>query len=82
MPDTPAATDLLGEILGELKKSNRHARLWDAGDVADYFGLSRSSAYSRIVCRPDFPRAIQIEGIGRRWKPAEVQAYADRHRAA
>jgi predicted DNA-binding transcriptional regulator AlpA len=76
------STELLSDILSELKKANRHARLWDAGDVADYFGLSRSSAYSRIVCRPDFPRAIQIEGVGRRWKPAEVQAYADRKRAS
>ena len=76
-PDTAA---LLGEILGELKKSNRHARLWDAGDVADYFALSRSSAYSRLLCRPDFPKAIRLDGVGKRWKPAEVQAFAERHR--
>ncbi|NCA70893.1 MAG: hypothetical protein EOM91_22865 [Sphingobacteriia bacterium] len=74
------ATALLSEILTELKRANRHARLWSCDDIAEYFRLSRASVYTRIVTRPDFPRAIKIEGVGRRWKPAEVQAYAERQR--
>ena len=76
--ETPSAT--LADILAELKRGNRHTRLWAVEDIAEYFGLSRASVYTRIVSRPDFPRAIKLEGVGRRWKPAEVQAYVDRCR--
>jgi hypothetical protein len=71
---------LLTEILKELQAQNRNARLWDAHDVGAYFNVSAQSARNRLLCRPDFPRPISVPGIGRRWKPAEVKAYADRAR--
>lgn len=71
---------LLEAILAELQTQNRQARLWTTEDIARYFQLSRASVYSRILCRPDFPRPIKIDGVGKRWKPDEVRAYADRAR--
>jgi len=72
--------DLLADILAEIKRANRQARLWDVADIADYFKLSTSSVYNRLLCKPEFPKAIKIDGINRRWMPHEVKAYAERHR--
>ena len=36
--------------------------LWKAEAVAEYFGLSSSATYRSILCKPDFPEAIKIEG--------------------
>ena len=74
--------EILSQILDELRKTNRNTRLWSVQDIADYFGLSKASAYARIVCKPGFPKPIKLEGVSQRWKPAEVQAWADRKRAA
>lgn len=71
---------LLSAILEELQAQNRNARLWDAHDVGRYFAVSAQSARNRLLSRPDFPRPVNVPGIGRRWKPAEVKAYADRSR--
>jgi phage pi2 protein 07 len=72
--------ELLKDILDELKSSNKNSRLWDIQDIADYFKLSKNSASNRLLCKPAFPKAIKIEGVGKRWKPSEVKAYAERNR--
>jgi len=72
-------SSLLNDILLELRRTNRHARLWSIHDVADYVGVSKSSAY-RIVAQPGFPKPLKLEGVSQRWKPAEVQAWADHRR--
>lgn len=74
--------NLLSQILEELRRQNVNHRLWTAKDIADYLGLSKSSAYSRVICQPGFPKPIKLDGISKRWKPGEVQAYLDRKRAA
>ena len=81
MIETENTHAILTDILSELRRANRQDRLWSVEDIAEYFGLSRASVYSRIVSRSDFPRAVKIDGVGRRWKPADVRAYADRKRA-
>lgn len=75
---TQQAETLLTDILEELRVQNRHARLWDTKDVAWYFGVAPQTARNKLMCRADFPRPVNIPGLGRRWKPAEVKAYADR----
>ena len=72
--------DLLSEILDELRVQNRNARLWDAKDVGAYFAVSAQSARNRLLSRADFPKPIQVPGVGRRWSPAEVRAFAERSR--
>lgn len=74
--------ELLNQILVELKRQNANHRLWTAQDIADYCGLSRSTAYAKVICQAGFPKPIKLEGVSRRWKPAEVQAFFDRQRAA
>ena len=72
-------TEILSEILSELKRGNRNARLWDIHDVADYVGISNSAAY-RLVSKAGFPRAVKLEGVPQRWLPAEVRAFAERRK--
>ena len=72
------AEQLLIEIRDELRAANRHARLWTSRDVADYLGTSLKSAQNRILNRADFPRALQVPGVGRRWRPGDVRAYVER----
>lgn len=72
--------ELLLAILQEMRFANKNTRLWDLDDLADYFNLEKSSVSSRLVCKSNFPKAIKIEGVGRRWQPSEVKAYAEKHK--
>lgn len=79
----PAAV-ILSQILDELKTGNADKRLWSMDDIGNYLGLSASTVQTRIVCKPDFPKAISIPtGTGhtnRRWYPNEVKDWIGRHR--
>jgi predicted DNA-binding transcriptional regulator AlpA len=55
-------------------------RLWTIDDIGEYFRASSTSVYRRVVCKPDFPKAIKPEGFGRRWVPEEVKKWAMRKR--
>ena len=59
------------------------AKLWSAADIGEYLGLSTRHVADRVVVMPTFPRAIRIpttQGKSQpRWKPAEVEAYAEQH---
>ena len=35
-------------------------RLWTVQDIADYLQLSRSTVYSNVICKPDFPASVRI----------------------
>jgi len=35
-------------------------RLWSVADIVQFTGLSRSTVYERIICRPDFPKKIRL----------------------
>ena len=59
--------------------------LWGGDQVAAYLGVSARQAKERICLLPDFPRPIRLPGGGRgavakRWHPAEVMEWAERHR--
>ena len=77
-----SSEEILTAILAELKRQNANHHLWTAQDIADYLGLSKSTAYGRIICAPGFPKPIKLEGVSRRWKPSEVTAFIERKRAA
>lgn len=75
--------NLLEEIASELRISNSDKRMWSAGDIAAYMGLSKSTVQQRIICKPDFPRSVKIPTgdrfTNRRWYPQEVKNWIKRH---
>lgn len=58
----------------------KEKRLWNAEAVAEYFGISLSAAYRSVLCKPDFPEPIKIEGGCKRWVSGEVMDWAESHR--
>ncbi|MDP1614659.1 MAG: hypothetical protein Q8L68_02570 [Methylococcales bacterium] len=72
--------NLLSEILITLKSGQRRNRLWSIEDLVDYFQTSRSTVSRKIISRPDFPVAIRIDGGVPRWKPGEVERWAEKQR--
>ena len=57
-------------------------RLWSLATIAEYAGPSVSHVAQRIACRPDFPRPIRVDGIGKpRWKGAQVMQWFERQAA-
>jgi len=59
-------------------------RLWKAALCAEYLGYTVSHFRQHIATRPDFPKPFQIgDGReGRRWKGADVMAWAEDRAAA
>ena len=75
-----AVESLLSEILKTLRTTQNRNKLWTIDDLVDYFQASRSTVSRKIVCRSDFPVAIRIDGGVPRWKPSEVEKWAERQR--
>lgn len=75
-----AVETLLSEILKTLRTTQNRNKLWTIDDLVDYFQTSRSTVSRKIVCRQDFPVAIRIDGGVPRWKPGEVERWAERQR--
>lgn len=71
-------TDTLNEILEELR-SQRVGSLWSTAEIGVYFGVKSKTACG-IVADPSFPDPVTAPGVGRRWLPDEVRAWAKRHR--
>lgn len=55
-------------------------KLWDATQVAEYFGVSSTTVYRTILCVPSFPDAIKIENGPKRWVSGEVIDWAESQR--
>jgi len=75
-----AVESLLAEILKTLRTTQNRNKLWTIEDLVDYFQASRSTVSRKIVARQDFPVAIRIDGGVPRWKPSEVERWAERQR--
>lgn len=58
--------------------------LWTINEIAAYLGLSPQTTKQSCLIHPEFPRAINPtnNAKGRRWKPNEVIAWAERRREA
>jgi predicted DNA-binding transcriptional regulator AlpA len=52
----------------------------DAQSVAAYLTVSVDHTRQRIVCLPDFPRALRVNGGQPRWLRSEVEQWALAHR--
>lgn len=71
---------ILSEILAALKTPQVQNKLWAIEDLCAYFQLSRTTINRSVVCKPSFPVAIRIEGGVPRWKPSEVEQWAEKQR--
>ena len=71
----------IDELIEIIRRQSIPDRLWDAQDVADYPKLAKSTVQSHILCKPDFPKAIRINGT-RRWEPQEIKTWAKSNREA
>lgn len=59
--------------------------LWDKDQAGAYLGVSGRQVAERLAAKRDFPKAINLSGpkaqaAHRRWKAAEIIAWADRQR--
>lgn len=55
-------------------------KLWKVEDISEYFGVSTTTCYRCILCRPDFPEAIKISDGPKRWVSGEVMEWAEANR--
>jgi predicted DNA-binding transcriptional regulator AlpA len=61
--------------------SIEHGRkLWNAEQVAEYFGVSSTTVYRSMLCVPSFPEAIKIVNGPKRWVSGEVIEWAESQR--
>ncbi|PCI47179.1 MAG: hypothetical protein COB49_07525 [Alphaproteobacteria bacterium] len=78
-------TAVLSDILNELRLQNsQRSDLWDSGDIAHFFKMSKSHVYGRILCKKDFPRPVVIPttetGGAKRWYAKEVKDWVKKFR--
>ncbi|MGM0562803.1 MAG: helix-turn-helix transcriptional regulator [Pseudomonadota bacterium] len=68
--------DDVRELLAEDRLND--LELWSAHDLARYFRLSSTKrVYNLLACKPDFPQAVKWPGLSKRWRSAEVRAWAN-----
>ena len=66
------------EALRQVAQIPTESRLWSIATIAEYCELSASHVAQKIVCRPDFPKAIRVGGVGKpRWRGREVMRWFD-----
>ena len=71
-----AVVEALERIERVLRSGCQRDTWIDADDVAAYLGFSVDHTRQRILCRPDFPKALRVTGHPR-WKRSEVEVWAD-----
>lgn len=61
--------------------------LWDVATIAQWMKRSEDQVRERVVCLPDFPKAIRLPTTGEKqsrgrplWKAVEVMAWAEKYR--
>jgi predicted DNA-binding transcriptional regulator AlpA len=73
---------LLAELRAQRDVMEYHGlgeRLWSTAEIGQYFGVEAKTACG-IVSAHTFPDPVDAPGVGRRWIPDEVRAWARRHR--
>lgn len=55
-------------------------RLWSVSRIGEYFDVAETTVYRAIICKPDFPAPIKIEGGPLRWVAGEVIEWAEAQR--
>jgi len=81
MSDEQAALlERLDTLIAATRAQNPH-RWVDAAGVAELLGFSVGHVQTRVICRPNFPEPLCIDGIGHpRWEVSEVLAWAKAER--
>lgn len=76
--------NVLTEIRDGIRSANKDSRLWDVHDIADYLKYSTKTVQNRIINIQGFPQPINLpttdNGGYDRWEPAEIKAWAKRHK--
>lgn len=73
---------LADRIVAALEKHKRKRldeTLWNIDQIAEWLGLSKVSVESRVVTRPDFPKALRpvdSKQAQRRWFASDVLEWA------
>lgn len=86
MSETEMITKLAAAIGQQIRPAiPLEVDLWDVATIAQLLKRSEDQVRERVVCLPDFPKAIRLPaGSGGRsrplWKATEVIAWADRYR--
>lgn len=70
--------ELLEAILQELRAQRVPDALWSTTEIGLYFGVSKKAACT-IAAQYSFPDPVDTPGVGRRWLPSEVRAWAKRN---
>lgn len=75
--------DQLSELIAATKAASipLPMRWLTAAEVGALLGYSERQVQNRIACRPDFPKALRLDGVGHpRWKASEVAQWAEKER--
>lgn len=65
--------------LDQRKPKKLNETLWNVDQIADWLGLSKVSVETRVVTRPDFPKALRpvdSKQAQRRWFASDVHEWA------
>lgn len=71
--------DRIVQALEKRKPKRLEETLWSVGQIAEWLGLSKVSVESRVVTRPDFPKALRpvdSKQAQRRWFASDVHEWA------
>lgn len=77
MTEAETIADQIAKALQSAAVLPHEKRLWSVERICEYFDVGSSTAYRCIVCRPDFPAPIKIEGGPQRWIAGEVIEWAE-----
>jgi predicted DNA-binding transcriptional regulator AlpA len=68
--------EILERIEAAVRASTMPDRWWQAEDVGTFLGYSSSHILENVVCRPDFPKALRLDGGRPRWPSNEVRDWS------
>lgn len=77
---TDTIVDQLAAAIRQASIIPSERRLWDVEQIAAYVGVSASTVYRTMICKPGFPEAVKIEGGPLRWVAGEVMDWTERQR--
>ena len=68
--------------LAEAIANRDRPTLWTVQQIARWWGVHENTVYREVVCREDFPAAVQVSDTGiKRWVADEVVDWFLKHRA-
>lgn len=76
LPKDDALQSLVEQIASAVREAAAAPvpQMYDADDSATYCGISRAALY-RLLAADKFPRACRIDGVGPRWRRADLDRW-------